>query len=530
MRDGISSLQVQLLELFHDHFIPGADAGTRYGADTGGLVRALLGAVKVDHAHQVALVINFAREHGVTLWPISGGRNFGYGTSLPVRGGALIVDLSGLKGIRFHPESHTVTVEAGVTQGDLQHFLATNKLPYLVPTTGAGPHGSLIGNALDGGYGMTPVSDHFDGMTYFEGYWGNGSPMSDSLAELAGPDMARRWPAGLGLNPRSLLRQSNLGIVTAAALQLAPAQPSSRMVVIQWESQVAFETGQQALAELKEIIPAMTAVLSVNKARTRAANGQFDLRNPSAPKAAGQGADAEADEFTSLATVFGPEHATAGACKDIQRHLKGAKVLCLSRKQLTLLGTLSSKIPAAWLSRFEGLAFLHQKVSSLASTIALLDGKPSHEFLKLAYAAQNPGPAMHVDSNPAKDGQGILWFAPLVPLTKDGVHNGLALIRSILEKHGFDALLGLTVRNSRAGIATIPLIFPKTDENARRAHACYAELVTACANAGMPPYRLNIEAMPQVAGLREQSAHLQLHAQLKAALDPNDIIAPGRYS
>ena len=239
---------------------------------------------------------------------------------------------------------------------------------------------------------------------------------------------------------------------------------------------------------------------------------------------------AASQEFTSLATIFGPEHTTAGACKDLKRQLKGARVLSLSRKQLVLLGTLSSKVPAGMLSRFEGLSFLHQKVASLASTVALLDGIPSHEFLKLAYAAQNPAPAMHVDSNPAKDGQGILWFAPLIPLTQAGVHESLALIRRILAKHGFDALLGLTIRNSRAGIATIPLIFQKTDENAQRAHACYAELVATCTQAGMPPYRLNIEAMAPLASLRVVGDHPQLHARLKSALDPDNVIAPGRYS
>jgi 4-cresol dehydrogenase (hydroxylating) len=530
MLDGTISLNAQLDNLFAGRFSPRADASKIYGADTGGAVRALQGSVKIAHASEVGSLVALAREHGLALWPISGGRNFGYGTSLPVKNDALIVDLSGLKNIQYHEESHTVTIEAGVTQADLQNFLTQNKLAYLVPTTGAGPHGSLIGNALDGGYGMTPVSDHFDGLTYFEGYWGNGSAMSDSLAELSGPDMARRWPAGTGLNPRSLLRQSNLGIVTSAALQLAPKQPHSRMVIIQWNSERDFEHGQEMLGSLMEIIPSMTAVLSVNKQRAQATNGDFPLRNPSdgqngrPPSAAGK------PEFTSIATIFGPRHTVAGACKDLKRHLTGAKVMSLSGKQLALLGQLSSKIPAALLSRFEGLNFLQQKVSSLAHTKALLDGRPAHEFLKLAYAANTPAPALNVNSNPAKDNQGLLWFAPLMPLTKDGVRTGLALIRDILHKHGFDALLGMTIRSSRAAIATIPLIFEKTAENSQRAQACYKELVTACTLAGMPPYRLNIESMATVAHLRVQGDHKQLHAQLKAALDPDNIIAPGRYS
>lgn len=530
MPDSTATLNSELQNLFNSRFIPSVDASKLHGADTGGAVRTLHGSVKIAHAAEVGSLIELARGYGLALWPISGGRNFGYGTSLPVHSGALIVDLSGLKGIQYHAESHTVTIEAGVTQADLLNFLSENKLAYLVPTTGAGPHGSLIGNALDGGYGMTPVSDHFDGLTCFRGYWGNGSAISDSLAGLSGPDMARRWPAGTGLNTRSLLRQSNLGIVTAATLQLAPKQPHARMVVIQWESELDFQKGQVVLASLKEIIPSMTAVISVNKQRTQAASGNFTLRNPAASCKESGGATGVEQEFASLATIFGPRHTVAGACKDLRSHLKGARIICLTGKQLALLGKLCSKIPAALLSRSGGLKALHQKVSSLAETKALLAGEPAHEFLQLAYAARNPAPATHVDSNPAKDNQGILWFAPLVPLTNDGIHDGLSLIRGILDKHGFDALLGLTIRNSRAGIATIPLIFEKTAENTQRAHACYTELVTACTVAGMPAYRLNIESMATVAGLQLDNAHQRVHAQLKAALDPCNIIAPGRYT
>ncbi|MCD2514262.1 FAD-binding oxidoreductase [Comamonas endophytica] len=522
-------MSLQLYQLFRHRFIPGAAALQHYGADTGGAQRALYGAVRISQPQEVAALIGLARCHGLALWPICGGRNFGYGTALPVRDGALIVDLSGLKGMQFHAESHTVTVEAGVTQGDLQHFLASNRLPYLVPTTGAGPHGSLIGNALDGGYGMTPVPDHFDGLSHFQGYWGNGSPMSDPLAELASPDMARRWPAGIGMNPRSLLRQGNLGIVTAATLQLAPRQPHARLIAIRWDSEQAFEKGMETLAGLQEVIPAMTSVYSVNKERLQATNGQLALRDPSMQCAARHEAQPARQEFISMATIFGPRHATAGACKDIRRQLEGARLLCLSRGQLALLGRLCGMLPAGLLSRSERLARLHRNARSLASALALLDGTPSHEFLKLAYAARQPAPQVHAGSDPAKDGQGILWFAPLIPLTPSGVRGGMALIRGILVRHGFDALLALTIRNPRAGIATIPLIFPKTQENARRAHACYQELVTACTQAGMPPYRLNIESMATLAGLRVAGEHPRLHACLKAALDPDDIIAPGRY-
>ena len=45
--------------------------------------------------------------------------------------------------------------------------------------------------------------------------------------------------------------------------------------------------------------------------------------------------------------------------------------------------------------------------------------------------------------------------------------------------------------------------------------------------AGFPPYRVSIDQMERLFGLRPQ--FFALVKQLKSALDPNRIIAPGRY-
>jgi hypothetical protein len=53
-----------------------------------------------------------------------------------------------------------VTLEPGVTQARLHEFLCDGKYPYLVPVTGAGPNCSIVGNAIERGYGITPWVDH----------------------------------------------------------------------------------------------------------------------------------------------------------------------------------------------------------------------------------------------------------------------------------------------------------------------------------------------------------------------------------
>jgi len=65
---------------------------------------------------------------------------------------------------------------------------------------------------------------------------------------------------------------------------------------------------------------------------------------------------------------------------------------------------------------------------------------------------------------------------------------------------------------------------PGEDE---RALACHGEIVARLSAAGYPPFRLGISTMDALPAPRDD--HGAVLARLKQALDPNDILAPGRY-
>ena len=78
--------------------------------------------------------------------------------------------------------------------------------------------------------------------------------------------------------------------------------------------------------------------------------------------------------------------------------------------------------------------------------------------------------------------------------------------------------------------ATIPLLFdPALADDVRRAKACYKDLVESGLRMGWPPYRLGVDYMDLIAA-DEGSDQAELYRRLKTALDPNNIISPGRYS
>ena len=55
--------------------------------------RNIAGAVAPDSSAEVQAVVRAAARHGLPLWPISRGRNLGYGSGEPVLAGSIVLDL-----------------------------------------------------------------------------------------------------------------------------------------------------------------------------------------------------------------------------------------------------------------------------------------------------------------------------------------------------------------------------------------------------------------------------------------------------
>jgi hypothetical protein len=95
----------------------------------------------------VIAAVNFGRNNGLSMAIRGGGHN---GPGLGSVNDGLVIDLSAMKGVRVDPEARTARVEAGCTQGDVDH--ATHAFGLAVPagiisTTG------IAGLTLSGGHG-----------------------------------------------------------------------------------------------------------------------------------------------------------------------------------------------------------------------------------------------------------------------------------------------------------------------------------------------------------------------------------------
>jgi FAD/FMN-containing dehydrogenase len=159
----------------------------------------------VDVADVIASV-NFAREHELTLAVRGGGHS---GPGLGTCDDGLVIDLSGMKGIRVDPSARTVRVEGGCTWGEVDH--ATHPFGLATPsgfisTTGVG--GLTLGGGI--GYLSRALGLTIDNLLGVDVVLADGSFVTASADEQADLFWAVRGGGG------------NFGVVTSFLYQLHP--------------------------------------------------------------------------------------------------------------------------------------------------------------------------------------------------------------------------------------------------------------------------------------------------------------------
>jgi len=178
-------------------------------------------AVAPANADEVQAIVTLAAEHKVPLWPISRGKNFGYGGAAPVQKGAVVLDLSRMKKIEIDVQNGTVLLEPGVGFFDLYDYLQERKIPLWLSVPG-NSWGSVVGNALDRGVGYTSYGDHAARICGMEVVLGTGEIVRTGMGAMAGSPTWQLYRNGFGPGWDTMFCQSNFGIVTKMGLWLMP--------------------------------------------------------------------------------------------------------------------------------------------------------------------------------------------------------------------------------------------------------------------------------------------------------------------
>lgn len=517
------------------HVLTGADELERHSRCTLPWSSRCAAVVLPGSAEEVARVLAIASRHRVPVWPYSTGRNWGYGTTLAPDSGAIVLLLTRMNRIlEVNEELAYAVIEPGVTYAQLNAHLKAHGHRLWVDCIDGTPHGSVIGNALDRGVGETPYGDHFGNLCGLEVVLPTGEIVA---LGGSGPKTWHIHKWGVGPYLEGLFSQSNLGVVTRAGIWLMPEPEAYNAFVFELGDARHFPAVIDAFRRL--------ALAGVVTAKLHMINDVVSLTLLTQCRDEGLPTDAVLTEAQLAAlrakyriapwSCGGGLYGTAAQVRLQRRLLRQAvgrhgKLLFIDDARLALLQRLVAWSRARPLVRRVAETLLGTSLPVMALTPFVYDilrGVPTEHFVRHAWF-RNRKPRPDADVDPAADACGLIWFAPILPMTGGEVAPYLEDCRRRFAAHGFDFYVALLLMNPRAVIPLMAILFDRAAaDQARRARALHDELTAAMQAAGYQPYRAGLMTWPRL--WANAPALAALNARLKAAVDPAGVLAPGRY-
>jgi 4-cresol dehydrogenase (hydroxylating) len=478
---------------------------------------------------QVQDIVRTAARFRLTLYPVSRGCNWGYGDAAPFQSAELIVDLRRMDQIHeFNHELGYVTLGPGVSQGQLHHHLLQHAPDLWMDCSAAGPDASIVGNIMERGFGHTRYCDHVRTTAGLEVVLPDGRLLHTGFGHFPGSRTTHVFPYGIGPQLDSLFMQSNLGIVTRATVWLMPRPDAFDAVVVSCRED-QLEAMVDALGRLRRAALLNTTVHLGNDLRVISGRMRYPFHRaagqvPLPPELRAQiREEFDIDHWNASAAIYGAAstvHATRRAIADALRPFRvnwfNQSRLDLGRRVTRLLHR------TAWARRTS------TRIDAAQTALDLLMGKPTDAPLTGA-AWRVRGEIPEPVTDPLDAHAGLMWIAPVVPLTGSAAREIVTLLEPIFNRFGFDFLVTFTLINERAMIAVTNLAFDRRDEaETARADLCYHEALNACLRAGFPPYRVGPEGTADIT--RHRSSFWDIVDELKTCLDPLSTLSRGRYA
>jgi 4-cresol dehydrogenase (hydroxylating) len=449
--------------------------------------RVASAAIAPSTVEEVQAIMRIANERRIPIYPISTGRNLGYGGSAPVLSGSVVLDLKRMNRVLEVDERNAYAlVEPGVSYFDLYNHIQERGLKVWIDPPDPG-WGSVVGNALDGGGGWTayPFRDHFGAHCGMEVVLANGDLVRTGMGALPNSKtwQQNRW--GYGPWVDGLFRQSNMGVVTKMGFHLMP-QPEAYI------SGTATVTSENDIIALLDVLNLLENQHVVNGS-TSIGRASFGPPQPGGPT------------WSCTVPIYGPA-AVIRAQLDYARD-KFAAIAGVTWSETELL-----RIPLT--------------PEQLASVRNVLFNVPNLSTFSIgARTAQNPNPT-----------SGHVWFSPIVPRTGEAMQEFYAFYQENLaevtggEDLGFLGPIGLT-NWERSLILMIMFPISRDKEKNRKNRTAFSRWVELAAARGWGEYRTAPAFMDEVAATYgfNNGALLRFHETIKDAVDPNGIISAGRY-
>ncbi|CBF79150.1 hypothetical protein AN7068.2 [Aspergillus nidulans FGSC A4] len=463
---------------------------------------ATLFPVTVEHIQAILKICN---KHKIPLWTVSRGKNLGYGGPAARVKGSIILDLQCMrKVLEMNDRYSYYTVEPGVTFCDIYREIQAQKKDIWCSVPALG-WGSVVGNALDRGWGYTPAGDHSNQICGIEVVLADGTVVRTGAGAI---DNSPCWPlfrGGYGPTYESMFSQSNFGIVTKLSLWATPSPEGFMNCRVDVENEEDLVPLIDIFRDLllHDVIP--NHPLIGNVPREMVKRGQRkDFYN-----GAGAIPDTRLKEIqTQLGIGFWSARFGLYGPKELIEY-------SFERCRRAFQSLPSAKLTGKAFYPPEGKTKLSpEDIPPADRTVET--GTPSLMALK---AVEYRG----------KDG-GHISFSPVLPPEGSSAMAFYRDVKPLCAQYGFDYFGGLHLYPRHLAMINM-IYFDRTSELERtNANKLFVELVHLARRHGYSEYRAHIDYMDLVADQYDFNgcSLRQLNERIKDALDPNGILSPGK--
>ena len=485
-------------------------------------------AVAPDGVEQVQKVVRIANRYKIPIYPVSTGKNLGYGGSAPVLSGSVVLDLKRMNRIlEVNEHNAYALVEPGVSYFDLYRYIQEKGLKLWVDVPDPG-WGSPIGNSLDrgGGYLTAMYRNHFDSHCGMEVVLANGELMRTGMGALPGAQTWQQYKSGFGPWIDGMFSQSNFGVVTKMGFWLMP-EPDSYL------------SGTVIVPRHDDLIPLVNILNYLEN--TRVTNGMPDLASPllgipmlsefaarfdqgSTPFDRPQDA-----ELTALIAKAG-----GNMTPELDDYAQRKSIGYWSCK-LSFYGAAKANA-ANWafaqekFSAIPGVKFEPGESYKLPLTPEQCErvhkpqfGIPSLAMFSIgARSAMNPEPS-----------NGHMWFSPIIPRTGEAIFEANRVFGQAAKELGLP-FLNFNLPSTyweRAFIFIFAFPVVRDIETNKKNRAAFKKLIQVAADHGWGEYRTAPVFQDAIMNTYSFNNHalLHFHETVKDAIDPNGILSAGRY-
>ena len=474
-------------------------------------------AVAPDTADQVQAVMRIANQYRIPIYPISTGKNLGYGGSAPVLSGSVVLDLKRMNRILEVDEKNAYAlVEPGVSYFDLYRYIQEKGLKLWIDCPDPG-WGSVVGNALDrgGGYTNALYRNHFDAHCGLEVVLPDGELLRTGMGALPGAKTWQQYKSGFGPWIDGLFSQTSLGVVTKMGIWLMP-EPE------------AYLSGTVKVFRREDLIPLVEIM-------TRLENQEIYTGMPSfgSPLLGGL------DPGDSQRTPPSPE-VTAILARPGETDWAGLERIGRD----TGVGIWGCKfqfygppkvIQAQWEYAKEQLAAIPGAGFTDGELIRLpLSPADKERVHKVAFGVPNLSIffiGARSDASPPTEGH--MWFSPIIPRTGEAIFEAQKVFGEAARSLGLPmsplSLPGTYWRRAFIFIFGFPITHDPAVNKKNR--AAFETMVRICAEHGWGEYRTAPafqDAVMQTYAFNNHALR-RFNEAIKDAVDPNGILSAGHY-